>query len=118
MSISIKKLTKEEAIELINSTMVDKRMPKAMIEAMAKDGWVFADHYAFFKLDDYEVGIEFCIGDFCIGVYRENKYDKGEMDLIAEKKQAYTAEQALVMAMEAITTVMIIQRKLKELSTN
>ena len=41
-------------------------------EKMEKHGWTFSTFYCYKKTDSFEVDIEFCIGDYCVGAYDEN----------------------------------------------
>lgn len=108
MSITVKKLTKKEALKLINDMAVNNRMPEGMIEALTKEGWIFSDHYCHLPLGEYEIGIEFCIGDFCVGTYRDG-------ELVKTKTTVPTWIEAFNEAMDRIVEVHIIQDKLKNL---
>lgn len=56
-------------------------------------GWVFEDYRMYKKFKHYEVDIEFCIDDFCLGIY-----DKQTLELLEPKQRCSSLMEAYVLA--------------------
>lgn len=55
-------------------------------------GWVFEDYRMYKKFKNYEIDIEFCIGDFCVGIYDKN------LELLEDKIRCTSVLEAFVMS--------------------
>lgn len=43
-----------------------------IVEKLKKEGWIFEQFRCYKKVGKLEIDIEFCIGDFCLGIYDES----------------------------------------------
>ena len=66
--------------------------PHCRKEINAKKGWVKEKLYAYKMVGKYEITIEFCYGDFCVGIFDEKK------DILEPKQSCPTVTDALVKA--------------------
>lgn len=55
-------------------------------------GWVFEEHRMYKKVGDKEIDIEFCISDFCVGIYDKN------LELLEDKIRCTSVLEAFVMS--------------------
>ena len=40
---------------------------------MENAGWIFNEYYCYKMFGEYEIDIEFCIGDYCVGIYKDQE---------------------------------------------
>lgn len=65
----VEELSKKEVKELLDRGKVTSRMDQKLIDHFKSLGFTF-DEYAMEKIaNGIHVAIEFCIGDFCVGVF-------------------------------------------------
>ena len=66
--------------------------PHCAKEVKAKKGWVKEKFYAYKMVGQFEITIEFCDGDFCVGIFNEKHL------LLESKQSCPTVTDALVTA--------------------
>lgn len=71
-STKVTSLTESNMRTLVNKMKVKNQMPKDMYSSFKKQGWKFSDFAMEKKVNNLYIDIEFCIGDFCVGVYSKN----------------------------------------------
>lgn len=55
-------------------------------------GWIFEEYRMYKKVGDKEIDIEFCIGDFCVGIYDKH------LELLEDKIRCTSILEAFVMS--------------------
>ena len=57
----------------------------AVIEAFKENDWTFDVNIVFKKIENYTIIIEFCLDDFCVGIYEGQKLleaKRSEVDIV------------------------------------
>lgn len=68
-----------------NPLIVKNRVQPGFLTYLLLKGWKIEDYHIAYTQGDYQVCMEFCIGDFCVGVY--HKSETGMWDLIEQKER-------------------------------
>lgn len=66
-------------------------MKHKMVELFRENNWVFEEYMIYRNFGEYQICIEFCIGDFCVGIYKAT-------ELQEPKITTYDILEALVAA--------------------
>lgn len=45
-------------------------MRHEMVEIFKDNNWIFDEYMIYRHFGEYQICIEFCIGDFCVGIYK------------------------------------------------
>jgi hypothetical protein len=82
--MEIKELTKEEVQKLLDDCKITSRMDKTLIDNFTSQGFTFNDYAMEKTVNGLHICIEFCMGDYYVGVYsKEGKWlleDKKSFD--------------------------------------
>lgn len=71
---------------------------------LSKDGWKFEPFFGSKIVGEYEIGVETCIGDFCVGVYdADTKFIIGEKTSFKKEEDAWEHAFSLVKEYEKKT---------------
>lgn len=79
-----------------NPLTVNKRLAPELQKSLRAKGWKIKQYHIEFTKGRFQVSMEFCIGDFCIGTYY--KSDGGIWDLIETKVQIEDFTFAVIVA--------------------
>lgn len=60
-------------IELKVAWLFNTFLNMSLKQDMENAGWVFNELYCYKMFGEYEIDIEFCIGDFCVGIYKDQE---------------------------------------------
>lgn len=60
---------------MVEQQLLATRNGKKLVKELKSKGWKLdKDFYIYKKVGDKEMDIEFCIGDFCLGIYDKDKW--------------------------------------------
>lgn len=91
MTTVIKQLSEEETKDFLEQSKVVNRLDKDWLDLLKKRGFTIDDYSIEKEFKGYHISIEFCIGDFCTGIYsKKSKW------LLENKKSCDTFLEALM----------------------
>jgi len=85
MTTVIKQLSEEETKDFLEQSKVVNRLDKDWLDLLKKLGFTIDEYSIEKEFKGYHISVEFCIGDFCTGIYsKKNKW-------LLEKKKSCTS---------------------------